>query len=153
MLEKCERQRLRDVLTQEQKKIEKELVQKRQQKLQQAKKDSGEKTDTALKGYTVKINNYGRFIPHNNRHRLFHNDMHGLIHLPLFVSLLGWDQSDKFVKIYITLKGVHTIPAENVEAKFTERCGLTLNIASFYFIIFINSKIVESCLFFDAFYI
>uniref|UniRef100_A0A9J7Z523 Calcyclin-binding protein n=1 Tax=Cyprinus carpio carpio TaxID=630221 RepID=A0A9J7Z523_CYPCA len=121
VLEKCERQRLRDVLTQEQKKIEKELAQKRQQKLQQAKKDSGEKTDTALKGYTVKINNYGRFIPHNNRHRLFHNDMHGLIHLPLFVSLLGWDQSDKFVKIYITLKGVHTIPAENVEAKFTER--------------------------------
>ncbi|XP_026050943.1 calcyclin-binding protein-like [Carassius auratus] len=91
VLEKCERQRVRDVLTQEQKKIEKELEQKRQQKLQQAKKDSGDKTDTTLKGYTVKINNY------------------------------GWDQSDKFVKIYITLKGVHTIPAENVEANFTER--------------------------------
>ncbi|XP_016103966.1 calcyclin-binding protein-like [Sinocyclocheilus grahami] len=91
LLEKCERQRLRDVLTQEQKKIEKELAQKLQQKLQQAKKDSGDKTDTILKGYTVKINNY------------------------------GWDQSDKFVKIYITLKGVHTIPAENVEANFTER--------------------------------
>ncbi|XP_059418763.1 calcyclin-binding protein [Carassius carassius] len=91
VLEKCERQRVRDVLTQEQKKIEKELEQQRQQKLQQAKKDSGVKTDTTLKGYTVKINNY------------------------------GWDQSDKFVKIYITLKGVHTIPAENVEANFTER--------------------------------
>uniref|UniRef100_A0A673GBL2 Calcyclin-binding protein n=1 Tax=Sinocyclocheilus rhinocerous TaxID=307959 RepID=A0A673GBL2_9TELE len=92
LLEKCERQRVRDVLTQEQKKIEKELAQKRQQKLQQqSKKDSGDKTDTILKGYTVKINNY------------------------------GWDQSDKFVKIYITLKGVHTIPAENVEANFTER--------------------------------
>lgn len=88
LLEKCERQRVRDVLTQEQKKIEKELAQKR---LQQAKKDSGDKTDTTLKGYTVKINNY------------------------------GWDQSDKFVKIYITLKGVHAIPAENVEANFTER--------------------------------
>uniref|UniRef100_A0A672PKT3 Calcyclin-binding protein n=1 Tax=Sinocyclocheilus grahami TaxID=75366 RepID=A0A672PKT3_SINGR len=96
LLEKCERQRLRDVLTQEQKKIEKELAQKRQQKLQQAKKDSGDKTDTTLKGYTVKINNY------------------------------GWDQSDKFVKIYITLKGVHTIPAENVEANFTERCGFNV---------------------------
>ncbi|XP_026061607.1 calcyclin-binding protein [Carassius auratus] len=93
LLEKCERQRVRDALTQEQKKVEKELEQKLklQQKLQQAKKDSGDKTDTTLKGYTVKINNY------------------------------GWDQSDKFVKIYITLKGVHTIPAENVEANFTER--------------------------------
>ncbi|KAA0719372.1 Calcyclin-binding protein [Triplophysa tibetana] len=91
LLEKCERQRVRDVLTQEQKKIEKELAQKRQMKEQQAKKDSGDKTDTVLKGYTVKINNY------------------------------GWDQSDKFVKIYITLKGVHSIPSENVEASFTER--------------------------------
>ncbi|KAI7809692.1 calcyclin-binding protein [Triplophysa rosa] len=91
LLEKCERQRVRDVLTQEQQKIEKELAQKRQLKEQQAKKDSGDKTDTVLKGYTVKINNY------------------------------GWDQSDKFVKIYITLKGVHKNPAENVEASFTER--------------------------------
>lgn len=91
LLEKCERQRVKDVLTQEQKKIEKELAQKRQLKEQQAKKDSGDKTETAVKGYTVKINNY------------------------------GWDQSDKFVKIYITLKGVHKIPAENVESSFTER--------------------------------
>lgn len=53
---------MRDVLTQEHKKIEKELAQKRQQKLQQAKKDSGDKTDSTLKGYTVKINNYGTFL-------------------------------------------------------------------------------------------
>jgi len=51
------------------------------------------------------------------------------------VSILGWDQSDKFVKIYITLKGVHSIPAENVEANFTERCGLALNIAEFWFVL------------------
>lgn len=94
--EKCERQRVRDILTQEQKKIEKELAQKRQQKQQQEKKESGDKTETTVKGYTVKINNY------------------------------GWDQSDKFVKIYITLKGVHTIPAENVESSFTERGFNTL---------------------------
>jgi len=57
-------------LTQEQKKIEKELAQKqREQKLQQAKKDSGDKTETTLKGYTVKINNFGAFIPHDNRYR------------------------------------------------------------------------------------
>lgn len=96
LLEKCERQRVKDVLIQEQKKIEKELTHKRQIKEQQAKKDSGETRDTALKGYTVKINNY------------------------------GWDQSEKFVKIYITLKGVHTIPAENVETSFTERGFIVL---------------------------
>lgn len=39
----------------------------------------------------------------------------------IFLSYLGWDQSEKFVKIYITLKGVHTIPAENVEVTFTEK--------------------------------
>ena len=33
----------------------------------------------------------------------------------------GWDQSDKFVKIYLTLKGVHTIPVENVVVDFKER--------------------------------
>ncbi|XP_029394557.1 calcyclin-binding protein [Mus pahari] len=38
----------------------------------------------------------------------------------LFV-LLGWDQSDKFVKIYITLTGVHQVPTENVQVHFTER--------------------------------
>ncbi len=101
--------------------IEKELEQKRQQKLRQAKKDSGDKTDSTLKGYTVKINNYGTFIPNDNWHRLVHNDLHGLAHMSMFVSVLGWDQSDKFVKIYITLKGVHTITAENVEVNFTER--------------------------------
>lgn len=46
---------------------------------------------SASRTYTVKINNY------------------------------GWDQSEKFVKIYITLKGVHKIAAEKVEASFTER--------------------------------
>ncbi|XP_053102013.1 calcyclin-binding protein [Hemicordylus capensis] len=42
-------------------------------------------------GYTVKINNY------------------------------AWDQSDKFVKIYITLSGVQHLPSENVQVHFTER--------------------------------
>uniref|UniRef100_A0A8C2W9E1 Calcyclin-binding protein n=1 Tax=Chinchilla lanigera TaxID=34839 RepID=A0A8C2W9E1_CHILA len=37
------------------------------------------------------------------------------------ISNYGWDQSGKFVKIYITLTGVHQIPAENVQVHFTER--------------------------------
>lgn len=59
LLEICERKRLQDVLSQEQKKIEKELAQKQQQREQQAKRDSGDKADTTVKGYTVKISNYG----------------------------------------------------------------------------------------------
>ncbi|GAA6093395.1 calcyclin-binding protein [Tachysurus ichikawai] len=91
LLEMCERKRVQDVLSQEKKKIEKELAQKQQQREQQAKRYSGDKAETTVKGYTVKINNY------------------------------GWDQSEKFVKVYITLKGVHKIFADNVKVSFTDR--------------------------------
>lgn len=37
------------------------------------------------------------------------------------ITNYAWDQSDKFVKIYITLKDVHKIPSENVEITFKER--------------------------------
>lgn len=39
----------------------------------------------------------------------------------VFLLFLGWDQSDKFVKIYVTLTGVHQVPPENVQVHFTER--------------------------------
>ena len=37
------------------------------------------------------------------------------------ISNYGRDQSDKFVKIYITVPGVHQVPTENVQVHFTER--------------------------------
>uniref|UniRef100_A0A3Q2Q1U6 Calcyclin binding protein n=1 Tax=Fundulus heteroclitus TaxID=8078 RepID=A0A3Q2Q1U6_FUNHE len=37
------------------------------------------------------------------------------------ITSYAWDQSEKFVKIYLDLKEVHKIPAENVEVNFTER--------------------------------
>lgn len=86
LLEKAERKRVKEVLQQEQKKVEKELAVKRQQKEQQARREA----DPSKATYTVKITNY------------------------------AWDQSEKFVKIYLTLKDVHKIPQENVEVKFTE---------------------------------
>ena len=46
---------------------------------------------TITMGYTVKISNY------------------------------GWDQSQKFVKIYIALTRVHQVPTENVQVYFTKR--------------------------------
>ncbi|KAJ8270852.1 hypothetical protein GJAV_G00120010 [Gymnothorax javanicus] len=92
LLEKSERKRVQDVLGQEKKKVEREIALKQQQKEHLANQAAGDRAPTsAAKGYTVKINNY------------------------------GWDQSEKFVKIYITLKGVHKIQAENVETSFTER--------------------------------
>ncbi|KAJ8274342.1 hypothetical protein COCON_G00089670 [Conger conger] len=90
LLEKSDRKRVQDVLTQEKKKVEREIALKQQQKDHLANKQAGDDVPSS-KCYTVKINNY------------------------------GWDQSDKFVKIYITLKGVHQISAENVQSSFTER--------------------------------
>ncbi|XP_061784058.1 calcyclin-binding protein [Nerophis lumbriciformis] len=87
LLEKADRKRVQDVLKQEQKKLEKEIAAKRQQKEQQARREA----DPMKATYTVKITNY------------------------------AWDQSEKFVKIYLTLKDVQKIPCENVEASFTER--------------------------------
>ncbi|CAL9688713.1 unnamed protein product [Knipowitschia caucasica] len=89
LLEKAERIRVKDVLTKEMKKVEKDLSDKKQQKEQQARKDVNPSVPSKL-AYTVKITNY------------------------------AWDQSDKFVKIYITLKDVQKIPSENVEVTFTE---------------------------------
>uniref|UniRef100_A0A8C2VQ16 Calcyclin-binding protein n=1 Tax=Chinchilla lanigera TaxID=34839 RepID=A0A8C2VQ16_CHILA len=37
------------------------------------------------------------------------------------ISNYGWAQSDKFVKIYVTLTRVPQVPAENVQVHFTER--------------------------------
>ncbi|XP_034039260.1 calcyclin-binding protein [Thalassophryne amazonica] len=36
------------------------------------------------------------------------------------ITNYAWDQSEKFIKIYLTLKDVQKIPAENVEVTFTE---------------------------------
>lgn len=90
LLEKAERKRVQDLLIQEQKKVEKELSFKRQQKEQLARKEA-DPVAASKATYTVKITNY------------------------------AWDQSDKFVKIYLTLKDVHKIPSENVEVTFEER--------------------------------
>ncbi|CAN9503455.1 unnamed protein product [Ophioblennius macclurei] len=90
ILEKAERKRVQEVLKQEQKKVEKELATKRQQKELQAKREA-DPSAASKAAYTVKITSY------------------------------AWDQSEKFVKIYLALKNVHKIPAENVEVKFTEK--------------------------------
>lgn len=39
----------------------------------------------------------------------------------LFCSITGWDQSDKYIKVFVTLKNVQNIPKEQVYCKLTER--------------------------------
>ncbi|XP_063283344.1 calcyclin-binding protein [Pelobates fuscus] len=93
LLEKATRKRVRDVLYVEQRKLETEITNKRQQQTAQSmdvQKPSAV-VPPMVGTYTVKISSY------------------------------GWDQSDKFVKIYITLKGVQHIPVDNVQVQFTER--------------------------------
>uniref|UniRef100_A0A2R8MYD5 Calcyclin-binding protein n=1 Tax=Callithrix jacchus TaxID=9483 RepID=A0A2R8MYD5_CALJA len=82
LLEKATRKRICDALTAEISKIETEIKNKMQQKSQKkAELLDNEKPAAVVApittSYTVKISNY------------------------------GWDQPDKFVKIYITLTGVH----------------------------------------------
>ncbi|XP_077580433.1 calcyclin-binding protein [Stigmatopora nigra] len=90
LVEKSERTRVKELLKQEQKKVEKEITIKQQQKEQQARRKA-DPVASSKAAYTVKITNY------------------------------AWDQSEKFVKIYLTLKNVHNIPSEKVEVNFTER--------------------------------
>ncbi|KAE8749234.1 hypothetical protein FOCC_FOCC004141 [Frankliniella occidentalis] len=37
------------------------------------------------------------------------------------ITNYAWDQSDKFVKIFVTLKNVHTLPADNISCDFKDR--------------------------------
>lgn len=58
LLEKAERKRAQELLKQEQKKVEKELAVKRQQKEQQARREA-DPSAASKTTYTVKITNYG----------------------------------------------------------------------------------------------
>uniref|UniRef100_A0A8C5PRD3 Calcyclin-binding protein n=1 Tax=Leptobrachium leishanense TaxID=445787 RepID=A0A8C5PRD3_9ANUR len=91
LLGKATRKRVQDVLYVEQRKLETEISNK-QQTAETLEVQKPSAIVPPMSGtYTVKINNY------------------------------GWDQSDKFVKIYITLNGVQHVPADNVEVQFKER--------------------------------
>lgn len=122
LLEKAERKRVQELLKEEQKKVEKELTAKRQQKEQQARREA-DPTAAAKAKYTVKITNYGVLISQGVLVicAISLQLVCPKLYSPFFLLISGWDQSDKFVKIYLTLKDVHTIPSENVEVKFKER--------------------------------
>lgn len=61
-MEKAERNRVQDILKQEQKKVEKELATKRQQQQQQLAKREADASAASKAVYTVKITNYGMSV-------------------------------------------------------------------------------------------
>lgn len=71
LLEKAERKRVQELLKAEQKKVEKEIAVKRQQKEQQARKEAVPSAPSRAT-YTVKITNYGTvsFDPMFSQHSL-----------------------------------------------------------------------------------
>lgn len=86
------RQRIKDILSLETRKLETEMIKLREQ---QAANESVVKHSSCIQNqnrcYDVKLTNY------------------------------AWDQSDKFVKIFVTLKNVQSLPAENVCTQFSDR--------------------------------
>lgn len=90
-MQQAQRQKCRVLLGLEVRKLETELT-----KLVEADRPAVAKavscpTDSASKCYEVKLNNY------------------------------GWDQSEKYVKLYVTLEKVNTLPEGAVYCNFTER--------------------------------
>lgn len=91
LLSQSSRQRTKDLLTLEIRKLQTEILRLQEQTgSNEVIKPSPTPTQQATKCYEVKLNNY------------------------------AWDQSDKFVKIFVTLKNAHTLPTENVFAVFTD---------------------------------
>lgn len=121
LLEKAERKSVQDLLKQEKHKVEKELALKKQQKEQQVKREADPSAPSKAP-YTVKITNYGMDSLFSSSS--IHSRKSAKVKiLPIIMSFTAWDQSEKFVKIYLTLKDVQKIPSENVEVEFKEGWG------------------------------
>lgn len=90
-METCKRPKVQGILSIEIRKLETEISNLRASDDSTAEKGPKKPVAASTKRFVTEINNY------------------------------GWDQSDKFIKIFITLNGVHTIAEENVNVKFEER--------------------------------
>ncbi|XP_060526842.1 calcyclin-binding protein [Cylas formicarius] len=85
------RQKVKDILSIEKRKLLSELIKLEQQYVQTDKTEPKPTVKPASASYEVKLNNY------------------------------AWDQSQKFVKFYITLPKVNTVPADNIQCVFNEK--------------------------------
>lgn len=90
LLGQAQRQRSKDMLGIEVRKLQTELSMLPESRTSDS-KPAAAALDPSGKCYEVKLNNY------------------------------GWDQSDKFMKLYVTLKNVHTLPEGAVRCNFTDK--------------------------------
>lgn len=108
------RQKNKDILSIEIRKLCSEIIKLEEQFKNQSSVPTTPLNNTPLnptsKRYEVKLTNYGKSYPVccNNSSLIFY-------------IILAWDQTNKFVKFYVTLKNVHNIPAENVRCDFTHK--------------------------------
>lgn len=91
LLEQARRQRIKDVLTLELRRLQTELAKILEENKDASIKPTNPSLNTNKKCYEVKLNNY------------------------------GWDQTHTAVKIYITLKDVHQLPKEAITCDFSEK--------------------------------
>lgn len=91
LLDQAKRQKSKDLISIEIRKLQTELARITESEDTNGTKLTPSAPKTGTKVYEVKLNNY------------------------------GWDQTDKFIKIYVTLKNVHTLPNESIICNFTER--------------------------------
>ncbi|OAD60752.1 Calcyclin-binding protein, partial [Eufriesea mexicana] len=91
LLLKTSRQRSKDVLNLEIKKLQTELIKLTEENKTLEPKPTSSISNSPQKFYEVKLYNY------------------------------GWDQSGTMIKLYVTLKNVHQLPKEAVSCKFTEK--------------------------------
>ncbi|KAH6929406.1 hypothetical protein HPB50_027328 [Hyalomma asiaticum] len=91
----AQRSRVQQILSIEVRKLETELIRERERQGAAAAASAEARNTTSQQSrntpFTTKITNY------------------------------AWDQSDKFVKLYITLPGVHELPAESIKSAFGTR--------------------------------
>ncbi|XP_063972253.1 calcyclin-binding protein [Diachasmimorpha longicaudata] len=90
LLPQAKRQKTKDLLGLELRKLQTELVKLKDIERQANEGSKPLPTNSDSKCYTIKLTNY------------------------------AWDDSDNFMKLYITLKNVHTLPAENITCDFEE---------------------------------
>lgn len=91
LLEQAKRQRTKDILMLEIRKLQTEMTKLELEQKNTSVKGTTPSSNTAQKCYEVKLNNY------------------------------GWDQTSTTMKIYITLTNVHQLPKEAVVCNFTEK--------------------------------
>jgi len=91
LLENATRQKSKDLLSLEIRKLQSELIKFQNPEPQDVEMKPVKPVSSGPKCYDVKLNNY------------------------------AWDQSDAFVKLYVTLNKVHTLPKEAVYCNFLDR--------------------------------